>query len=120
MKEQPSRALTLPSLRSGGPSPTARARGEGPSRLAEESALLSEARTSLRNGEFERALATLLRHERTFARGALVEEREALRVDALIQRHDPAARAHFTAFAERFPQSAHLPRLRTLIESEED
>lgn len=72
--------------------------------------LLRDARQDVTRGDFTRALAVIAEHVRRFRNGALVEEREALRVKALegVGRHDDAQRAA-ARFHARFPHSVFLP-----------
>lgn len=79
---------------------------------ANERALLDQARRSLREGDGTKALELIDRHAHDYPRGALVEERELLRVNALVAvgRMDEAkTRAH--AFKKRYPTSPFLPAL---------
>ena len=65
---------------------------------------------ALAQGNAPAAVAALRRHEREFARGRLVEEREAMLVQALVRagsRDEAIQRAR--AFRERFPGSLFLP-----------
>jgi hypothetical protein len=62
------------------------------------------------------ALAVLEEHERRFAHGMLVEEREILRIDAeraLARVASAAERAR--AFVTRFPRSPQVPRLQAWL-----
>jgi hypothetical protein len=62
------------------------------------------------------ALALLERHRQTYPRGALVEEREVLAVEALLRLGRRArAESRAQAFLERFPSSAYRRRLGELI-----
>ncbi len=78
--------------------------------LRAESALLDTARSAVAQGEGERALAAVARHEATFPNGLLREEREALAVKALILagRGDQAV-ARGARFRERYPTSVLSP-----------
>jgi hypothetical protein len=75
----------------------------------EELQLLRAARADAARGDFARALAVLSEHTRRFRNGALVEEREALRVRSLagLGRHDEAQHAA-AEFHARFPHSVFL------------
>jgi hypothetical protein len=79
---------------------------------AAERSLLDQARRALREGEGERALDLVARHAHDFPKGSLVEEREVLRVNALVSvgRLDEA-RTRVEAFRRRFPASPFLPAL---------
>ncbi len=57
----------------------------GPTALQRERALLDAARRSLSNGDSTNGLARLKEYTRTFPRGQLSEEREALQVNALVR-----------------------------------
>jgi hypothetical protein len=80
---------------------------------AAELDLLQRAQTAYASRDFGAALVLVAEHGRRFPNGRLAEEREALRVRSLAGagRTDQAARAA-AAFAERFPRSVLLPRLR--------
>lgn len=82
-----------------------------------EAQLLLRARRALPTGA-PRALALVREHARRFPDGDLVEEREALRVEALVAsgRADEARRA-FAQFRAQFAGSAHLEHLSQLISS---
>lgn len=75
--------------------------------LSAERTLVEIARSALAKNDAEAALQTLDRHEAEFPNGALVEEREFLRVRALLtlgRRSEAEQRAK--AFLARFPESA--------------
>ncbi|HEX2676434.1 MAG TPA: hypothetical protein VHM19_07335 [Polyangiales bacterium] len=81
--------------------------------LAEETALIARAQTALSRGTYAGALEALRLHEARYAKGQLVEEREALWVQALAGSGDhDAAVARAKAFARRFPSSP----LRAVVE----
>lgn len=88
-----------------------------PSTLAAERALIDQALSALRATNAQNALVALMSHERRFAGGALAEERDRLSVDALVQlgRTDQARR-RAQLFEARYPSSAHLQRVRSLVE----
>ena len=75
----------------------------------EELQLLRAAREDAARGAFARALGVLSEHTRRFRNGALVEEREALRVKSLagLGRQDEAQSAA-AQFHARFPHSVFL------------
>jgi len=85
--------------------------------LAEERALLDQARKALQagdNGETERVVES---HARRFPSGLLVEEREALAIKAQVnsgRRAEALARAE--KFRERFPKSLFGPSVREALE----
>lgn len=75
--------------------------------LTEERAVLDEARASLRDNDAARALVLTARHEKNFAHGQLVEEREAIAIRALVglgRREEARVRAE--RFHAKFPGSA--------------
>jgi hypothetical protein len=78
--------------------------------LAAERAIIERARSALARGDAQGALVSIAEHEREFPRGQLVEEREALAVQALVtagRAQEAAARgAHFR---KAFPNSLLLP-----------
>jgi hypothetical protein len=83
-----------------------------PSRLAEELALLDEARANLQAGDADRALSVLARSEQRFPRGALEEERRALRVEALAKAgQEERARVEATQFRADYPKSPYGARV---------
>ena len=90
--------------------PAASAARASTSDLTAERSLLDVARTALGRGDFTNALASVDAHQKRFPKGALVEEREALAVQALAGagRHDEA-RARSDRFARAFPGSILLP-----------
>ena len=74
--------------------------------------LLRDAREAAGVRRFDAALASLAEHARRFPAGRLVEEREALRIQALsrLGRGGEARRAA-AAFRVRFPRSVLVPRV---------
>lgn len=90
-----------------GPPPEMRERDRD---LAAERGLIEQARTALSRGNGEMAASALERHARTFPRGALEEERESLRVQALVASdRQEEARASGARFHRRFPRSIFAP-----------
>jgi hypothetical protein len=77
--------------------------------LGVERSLLDVARAALARGEPTEALLAVARHERAYKDGALVEEREALAIKALVAlgRTDEA-RARAQLFSRRFPNGLLL------------
>src|SRR5262249_46233092 len=78
--------------------------------LAAERAVIERARSALARGDGQGALVPIAQHERGFARGQLVEEREALAVEALVTAgrvQEAAERA--ARFRKAFPNSLLLP-----------
>ncbi len=83
------------------------------SSLAEERALLEMGRSALARGQSADAVAAARKHERTFPRGKLAEEREVLMVQALAAsgaRDEAKARA--ARFAQGYPRSIFGPAVR--------
>lgn len=78
--------------------------------------ILRPAQQAVGRQAFADALGFLAEHQHRFPSGQLVEEREALRVKALIglNRLDDARRVA-AAFAERFPRSALLGTIEALL-----
>jgi hypothetical protein len=103
----------LPSAEQGaaGPLPErARAPVRATDRLADERRLLDRARSALARHDASEALAALRSHERAFPRGQLVEEREGMRVQALVLAHDfGSARAAGERFHKVYGRSVFLP-----------
>ena len=93
------------------PAPTFAASGPSPAEAArEELHLMRQARAAVARGDFAAALSPISEHTRLFRNGRLVEEREALRVKALVGlgRAEDARHAA-AAFRARFPRSVLLP-----------
>ena len=87
--------------------------------LAEESALLEEARSDLLRGSATGALQALATHERRFPAGRMLEQREALTIQALVGagRRDEASR-RAGQFRERFPGSLMLEVIQAALHHE--
>jgi len=85
------------------------------SQLAEENQLLREARSAARAGNAAVALSTLQKLDQRFPRGALLQERELLRVQTLetLGRHTEA-RARAITFVRRYPKSPYSKHLSKL------
>jgi hypothetical protein len=82
--------------------------------LAQESALLLEARRALASGETAAALSMVRRHGRRWPHGALEQEREILLMEALARAGRPeAAQRRARAFLRRFPSSTLAETART-------
>jgi hypothetical protein len=76
------------------------------SSLSLERGLLDRARAKMAAGDPEAALAVLTQHARSYPRGLLSEEREAMAVNALVALgRAPEARRRGRAFHERYPSS---------------
>lgn len=85
--------------------------------LRAERVLLTRAQRELEAGDTEAALATLQEHEENFEKPQLAEEREALRIRALLSAGDHAkARARFERFSKRYPRSIFLDALSPAFE----
>ncbi len=107
------RASAAPSAASTGASePRAERPREAPP-VESESQRVAGARAWLRAGDANRALETLGALERDEPNGLLIQEREALTVEALaaLGRRD-AARARADAFLVRYPRSPHVLAVR--------
>jgi hypothetical protein len=88
--------------------------------LAEESALLEQARIDLLRGSGARALQTLATHQRRFPAGRMLEQREALTIQALVlagRRNEAHLRAE--RFRDRYPGSLMLQVIRSALDSED-
>ncbi len=94
------------------------ARGED---LAKERAVLDVARSALGRGDAANTLVATGEHERKFPQGALVEEREALAIQALaMQGRRTDAQARADRFRKRFPRSMLLPAVDAVVGSGTD
>lgn len=76
-----------------------------PSALAEETAMIREARENLNRDEPMAAIAKLREAHNRFPEGALAEEREFLTVEAMTRLKDPGAEARREAFVDEHPNS---------------
>jgi hypothetical protein len=77
-----------------------------------ERELLELANAALQRGDLAAADRALLGHRRSFPRGMLSEERDALAIGVLLARgQTDAARARATRFVSRYPQSIHRERV---------
>jgi hypothetical protein len=86
-----------------------------PSRLAAEGRVVLEARADLRDGRPDDALGVLEAASVEFADGALVQEREALTIEALARtgrRADAGRRA--AAFLRAYPESPHASAVKAV------
>jgi len=86
---------------------------------AMELRLLRPAQLALGRSSFANALALVVEHQRRFPSGHFAEEREALRVKALVglDRREEARKAA-AAFQVRFPNSALLARIQAMLGTE--
>lgn len=82
----------------------------------EERALLDQARRALNEGDGARALALAESHAKHFPRGALAEERDVLRIQALVATGDAErARTAADAFRKKYPASPFLPAVESRL-----
>ena len=89
------------------------------SRLLEESALITAARASLRQGALGVAARQLEEHRRRFPSGRLAQERQALHIELLWRSgQTAAAQAELTTYARAYPGSPHTSRLLQLVGGE--
>jgi hypothetical protein len=87
-------------------------------RLADERKLLDRARSALVRRDAAEALSALRSHDKAFPRGQLVEEREGMRVQALVLGHDfGSARAAGERFRKVYARSVFLPVVDRALES---
>lgn len=93
-------------------------RGGSGASLAREQALIDVARQAFVRDHPLDALAAAERHQAEFPSGQLAEERDALRVLALIKagRHDEGAR-RASEFLRRYPRSVLAPAVSSALES---
>lgn len=87
-------------------------------RLEAERKLVEMARTSLARGQHAGALAALRRHQRSFPKGQLTEERDSLWVAALVASGEGSqAREHAARFHRQHPHSLFAPVVDQAIRS---
>jgi len=98
------------------PHPTAHASKATSTTLADEVADLDRARAAQSAGDNTRAIAIVDEYEAHHPKGALVQEAEVVRIQALLARGDRAA-AQRTAdkFFAAYPSSPHAARVRSLL-----
>jgi hypothetical protein len=102
----------LPTATSAAPSISASAAPAASDDLPKEQALLDTARAALARGRADDALAAVASHASTFPRGRLVEDREALAVQAhAAAGHADDARKRAERFRTRYPKSIYLPAI---------
>jgi hypothetical protein len=81
--------------------------------------VLRPAQQAAWRGDFASTLAAVAEHQRRFPSGRLAEEREALRVKALLGLgRIGEAQSAGAAFRRRFPQSALLERINAMLEKQ--
>jgi hypothetical protein len=89
--------------------PPAREPSRPPARVEDEVELLHRARTALRTGELDRALAIADEHARLHRRSRFADERERIAIEALARSgRGPEARRRYDALAARNPDSPYL------------
>jgi hypothetical protein len=87
---------------------------------AMELRVLQPAQRAVARQDFASALASTAEHQRRFPTGRLAEEREALRVKALLGLgRDGEAKRAGSAFRKRFPDSALGGRMDEMLEPEQ-
>jgi hypothetical protein len=117
----PARATSVPSGSAtpaavGAPSSSSEPVPAPESRLSDEAHAVLAARAALRSGNPAAALRELSDARALFPRGALVQEREALTIEALARAgQSGAASARAQAFLNRFPRSPHAEDVRRFI-----
>jgi len=85
---------------------------------SEELQLLSRARQSDAHGDYAEVLALVAEHERSHPDGRLSEEREVLRVKALVGLGRASEARHAaTKFRRQFPRSVLLPKIEDMLAS---
>jgi hypothetical protein len=101
------------------PKPAGSAKSASESEVyAIELQVLQPARQAVASQDFASALAAITAHQRRFPSGKLTEEREAMRVKALLGLGRIAeAQSAGSAFRVRFPRSALLGRIDVMLES---
>ena len=88
------------------------------STLVDERLLLDRARQQLASEEPARALVFLEQHAKRFVRGELTEEREAMRINVLVQLgRTEEANTRGAAFAARFPNSIMGASVRSALKA---
>jgi TolA-binding protein len=85
--------------------------------LGDEVTALDRARRAMTDGDAAGALRRLDDYEAHFSRGALVEEAQVLRIEALLAEGDRGAAARVASrFLAAHPSSPHAARVRALLE----
>jgi hypothetical protein len=97
--------------------PAAENRPERDATLGRERTLIEATRSALGRGDSAAALDSIDKHARDFPAGRLVEEREALAVQALmLAGRGDEARSRGERFHRRFPRSIFLPVVDAALE----
>jgi hypothetical protein len=85
---------------------------------AEELRLLDRARLFAARGDYTSVLVIAIEHERTYPSGRLAEEREVLRMKALVGLGRGGEARHVAArFRHQFPRSVLLPKIDDMLAS---
>jgi hypothetical protein len=115
--ERADEAAELPSpVVSPPPAPAPQKKPPRADTLGKERVLLDVARSAVNARDWAKALAAVASHETNFPSGQLVEEREALAIQALSGAGQRAeARRHMSAFTTRFPDSPLRTSLETMV-----
>jgi hypothetical protein len=91
------------------------------SELLAESASLAAVRATLRQGSVAEASRRLAQHRARYPGGRLIQEREVLGIEILWRAGNrAAARQQLSEYAQRYPTSPHTPRLRRLMEIDQE
>jgi hypothetical protein len=103
----------------GASAPSASAPRASSGDLEREQALIDVARAGLARGHPDAALDAISRHEASYPHGQLAEERDGLRIVALLRsgRRDEA-RMRARTFHATYPKSALWPKIERALESE--
>lgn len=108
----PSTASEPSAVASHAPTIATSAAKASPSDLSQEQAIIDAARAGLASGRPEVALEAVARHERMFPRGQLSEERDGMRILALVRAgREDEARKRADQFRRAHPTSALLSRI---------
>jgi hypothetical protein len=83
----------------------------------EEVALMERAHRAMRGGDARSALTLVGEHEKVWADGLLVQEREVIAIEALVKLgRDAQARERAQRFHRKFPTSSHRLRVEAILE----
>ena len=78
-----------------------------------ERTLIERANVAQRSHQFHEALVATMKHQRLYPHGEFAEERERIAIESLLgQKKTELARSRLTRFAQKYPKSIHLARLR--------
>lgn len=96
--------------------PSARAPAAGPSELSEQVSSLDRARSALAGGNPAEAQRLVEDHEKKFRGGALGQEAEVLRIQALVSQGDrEGAKRAAARFLAAYATSPHASRVRAIV-----